>query len=455
MIKTKFDYDVIVIGSGAAGSVAAEVATRNGKKVAVIEQGNFGGSAPNTSVVPVGALLTAARNLDAAHRSSAFGLRTATIGYNFPLIQKWKDLTVRRSGAGATNEYFRSHGISLFRGRAHFLSANEISIGRRHLTANKIIIATGSKTSIPNITGLESVGFLTPETIINLSRPPKSLFIIGASTTGCQFAELFAIFGTKIHLADIKKRILPREDDEVSELFQNVFTKIRDMKILNSSRVIAVKKEGSLVKVTYLKGNKEYSVKVDKVLVATGLQPNIDLGLENAGVEYDRSGVKVDKFLQTSAKNIFAAGDVVGQSSQVHDAIYEGKLAANNLFARTKVATNYRMSSRVIWLNPEVAAVGATEADLVRHDIKFRRSIVQNSVVARANVSNFAVGFTKILVDRDGKILGATIVAPNAAETINELALAIQNDLTVAQVANTIHPFGSWGEVVRLACAKI
>ena len=455
MVKAKFDYDVIVIGSGAAGSVAAEVVARSGKKVAVIEQGDFGGSAPNTSVIPVSALLTAAHNLESAHRASMFGLRTATVGYNFPLVQKWKELAIRRSGASATGEYFRSRGISLFRGRAHFLSPNEISIGRRHLTANKFIIATGSEPLIPKITGLENIDFLTPKTAINLSRPPKSLFIIGAGSTGCQFAELFAIFGTKIHLADVKKRILPREDDEVSELFQNVFTKIRDIKILNSSRVIAVKKEGSLIKVTYLKGEKEYSVKVDKVLIATGLQSNVDLGLENAGVEYDRSSIKTDEFLQTSMKNIFVAGDVLGRSSQVHDAIYEGKLVANNLFARTKTAASYHASPRVIWLNPEIAVVGATETDLVRDDIKFRRSIIQNSVVARANISNFAVGFTKILADKNGKILGAAIVAPNAAETINTLALAIQQGLTATQIANMTHQFGSWSEVVRLACAKI
>jgi dihydrolipoamide dehydrogenase len=316
------------------------------------------------------------------------------------------------------------------------------------------LIATGSQISIPNIAGLDTVNYLTPETAIDLLRPPKSLFVIGAGATGAQFAELFAIFGTKVYLGEVQKRILPREDDEVSEVVSDVFTRLRGIEVLNSARVIAVKNEGLLVRVTYLSGETEHSVKVEKVLVATGCAPNTDIGLENAGVEYDKSGIKVDNYLNTTARNIYAAGNVLGRFNKTHSALYESRVVANNLLGKSKIAPNYAAVPRVIWLSPEVAAVGMTEKDLTREDIKFHRSIVQNSVIPRANTANFAVGFAKILTDVKGGLLGATIVAPHAAEIINEAGLAISQGLSAQSLADVIHPFGSWSEALRLACAK-
>lgn len=455
MSKDNFDYDLIVIGSGAAGSVAAEIVARAGQKVAIVEAGHLGGSAPTLGDVPIGALMTAAHVFDEARRATTLGLRTTAIGYNYPSIKNWKDLAVKRSGAAATGDYLRGRGISLFKGRAHFLGPHEISIGRRHLSSDKFLIATGSGTLIPDITGLDTVDYLTSETAIDLIKPPKSLFVVGAGAAGVQFAELFAIFGTKVYLADVKKRILPREDDEVSEVITDTFTRLRGMEVLTSARVIAVKNEKPLIKVTYLAGETEHSVKVEKILITAGRTPNIDIGLENAGVEYDKEGIKTDEFLTTSARHIYAAGDVLGRFGKTHSALYEGRCAASNLLGRNKVAPNYTAMPRVIWTNPEIASVGMTEKDLARDDIKFHRSIVQNAVTPRANTANFAIGFSKVLTGLKGELLGATIVAPHAAETINEVSLAINQGLNVSNIADNIHPFGSWGEVLRLACARI
>ena len=455
MGRSKYDYDVIVIGGGAAGTVAAEVAQRAGKKVALIERESLGGSVPVKSDIPLGALMTAAHALDDAHRASAFGLRTGNIGYNFPSLQNWKNLAIKRSGVRATADQLKSVGVEVFHGRAHFLSHNEISIGRRHLTSEKFIIATGSKVLIPNIVGLDTVDFLTSETAIDLMKPPKSLVIVGAGATGTQFAEFFSIFGTKVYLIDAKKRILPRFDEEVSELFQNLFAKVRDMEIITSSRVTSVQNKGASVAVTYLSGDTEHTVSVESVMLATGLSPETDLGSENAGVEYNKEGIVVDEYLQTSARNIWAAGNVLGRFGDAHMAVYDGKIAARNLVGQTKTPVNYGAMPHLLWLNPGVAVVGATEAELIRNDIKYRAVIVQNSVIARANTANFAVGFTKILKSHRGTILGATIICPNAGEMVGELALAIKYGLNVAQIADVVHPFGSWSEVVRLACVKL
>lgn len=454
MAKVKFDYDLIVIGSGPAGSVAAEMSARSGRKVAIIEQGILGGSAPSTGDIPLQAMLSAAHAFDAARRATNFGIRTSAIGYNYPSIRNWKELAIKRSGVGSTVDYFRSRGISVFKGRAHLLSPNEVSIARRHLSAEKILLATGAEPLIPKIPGLEKISYLTAATALDLIRPPKSLLIIGAGSTGVQFAELFAIFGTKVYLLDLKKRLLPRADDEVSEVITDTFRRLRGMEIITSASVKSVQNEASLVRVNYLSGAAEHSIKVERVMVAAGWSPNIDIGLENAGITHDKSGVKVDEKLMTSSRNIFAAGAVAGQSHSTQSALYDGKVAAENLWTRNPGARKRTSIPRVIWTTPEIAIVGSTEANLVREDVKFETLLAQNPAAMRANVANFGIGFTKILCDSKGLILGASVVAPHAAETIGQLTLAINCGLSVRDLADTLTPFGAWSELTRLAAAK-
>src|SRR6478735_6396347 len=177
--KVQFDFDLIVIGSGAGGSAAATIAARAGKKVAIVEADTFGGDSPNWSDVPTKALLHAAHLYDEARHGSRFGLRSNTLGYNYPSIRAWKDLAVKRTGAGGNRKFYENEDIATYNSPAHFLSPNEITVNRRHLSAANFLIATGSHWVTPDIPGLADVGFLTPRTILQAIRPPKSLFIIG------------------------------------------------------------------------------------------------------------------------------------------------------------------------------------------------------------------------------------------------------------------------------------
>lgn len=210
--KPTFDYDLIVIGSGAGGSAAATIAARDGKRVAIIEENTFGGESPNWGDVPTKALLHAAHLYDEAKHGARFGLRSAAIGYNYPSLQNWKELAVKRTGAGGNRRYYEDHGISAFSGTAHFLSPNEISVNRRHLSAQQFLIATGSHWEVPDIIGMDTVSYLTPRTLLQLTRPPKSLFIIGGGSVALELAQLMAIFGTKVYIAEIASRLLPHED---------------------------------------------------------------------------------------------------------------------------------------------------------------------------------------------------------------------------------------------------
>lgn len=455
MAKQKFDYDLIVIGSGAGGSIAADIVASADKRVALIEGDTLGGECPNWGCVPTKALLYAAQIYDAAKHGGRFGIRGSAVGYNYPSVKAWKDLAVQRTGAASSERYYHSRGISLFHDAAHFISPHEVTVNRRHLSGEHFIIATGSHWLIPDIQGLASVPYLTARTALELNRPPKSLFIIGGGAVGAEFAELFSIFGSKVYLADIAPRILPKEDQEVGELLGRRFTEERGMTLLTSTKVIQVVKEGLSVRVTYMRGGEEHSVRVDSLMVAAGKAPTVDLGLENAGVEYTPKGVEVNEYLQTSQPHILAAGDVLGRNMFTHMGVYESRIAAHNILHKAKVTPNYKAVPRVTFTTPEIASVGLSEADCLKRDLTVKKAVATLNVIGRSNANDFRDGFCKVITDRHGVLIGATVVAPHAGEIIHELTLAIQHGLTALEVANTLHAFPTWSEIVRAACAKI
>jgi len=455
MAKQKYEYDLIVLGSGGGGSVAALIAAGEGKKVAMVEAGDLGGECPNYGCVPTKSLLHAAEIYDAAKHGQQFGIRSGTLTYNYPSLKAWKDLAVERTGATEGKRLYESEGVKVIEGEAHFISPHEITVNRRHLSAENFVIATGTHNFIPPIEGLDKTGYLTFKEAVNLTRPPKSLFIVGASAVGCEFAELFSIFGSKVYLADITPRILAKEDEEVSELVRDTFETERGMEVLTNTKVLRVAKEGLAKRVYFQQGHSEKSVKVDEILIATGKLANVDIGLENADVEYTPRGIQVNEFMQTTAKHIYAAGDVVGPYNYTHTAIYQSRIAAHNMLHKQKVAADYRAVPRAIFLNPEVAAVGLTEDECIKRDLQIKKAVAPIAIIGRANTSNVDRGFVKVITDRHGVLIGASIVSPRAGEMIHELTLAIQMRMRAADVANTIHAFPTWSEAVRTACSKV
>jgi dihydrolipoamide dehydrogenase len=453
--KVTFDYDLIVIGSGAGGSAAATIAARDGKKVAIIEADTFGGDSPNWSDVPTKALLHAAQLYDEARHGARFGLRSGALGYNYPTLRAWKDLAVKRTGAGGNRKYYENEGIATLQGTAHFLSPHEITVNRKHLSAENFLVATGSHWVAPNIQGLTDVSYLTPRTILEAMRPPKSLFIIGGGTIGVEIAQLMAIFGTKVYIAEIASRLLPREDEEVGVLMERLLREQKGVTSLTQTRTLAVVKDGMGKRVTYTRGGVEKSVRVDEVLIATGRVPTVDLGLENASVVYTPKGVEVDNALQTSARHIYAAGDVLGHNSHTHTALLESRVAANNILHKNKIAPDYTATTRVAFTHPGIASVGLSEDDCLKRDLAINKALAPLNIVARSNTSDFRDGFVKLITDKKGVVLGGTVVAPHAAEIIHEIALAVKHGLTAEDLADTPHAFLSWSEAVRVAAAKL
>jgi dihydrolipoamide dehydrogenase len=453
--KQTFDYDLIVIGSGAGGSAAATIVARAGKRVAIIEEDTFGGDSPNWSDVPTKALLHVARVYDEARHASRFGLRASTLGYNYPSIRTWKELVVKRTGAANNRKYYENHGISAFHGKAHFLTPHEITVNRRHLSAEHFIVATGSSWVAPKIQGLSNIEYFTPRTILEALRPPKTLFIIGGGTYGVEIAQLMATFGTKVYIAEKASRLLPGFDPEVGEVIEKVLTDQKGVEVLTHSRVLSVVKEGLGKKVLISRGGTEKHIRADEILVAAGREPNIDFGLDNASIQYSPKGIEVNELLQTSTKHIYATGDVLGRESFTHSALLESRIAAHNILERTKAAPDYTGTPSVVFTTPEIAHVGLSEDDCRRRDKAINKAIAPLTIIARSNTSDFRDGFVKIITDKKGVIIGGTIVAPGAGELIHELALAVKYGLTAAQIADTPHAFLSWAEAIRVAAQKL
>lgn len=453
--KHKFTYDLIVLGSGAGGSAAATIAAREGKRVAIVEADTFGGDSPNWGDVPTKALLHAAQLYDEARAGARFGLRSSTLSYNYPSLLAWKDLAVKRTGAGGNRRYYENEGIDAFHGTAHFITPHEISVNRKHLSAAHFIIATGSHVVAPDIPGLDSVTYLTPRTLTSLIRPPKSIYIIGGGTVGVELAQLLATFGTKVYLAEIAGRILPHEDQEVGELMERLLHQQKGITFLTQTRTVAVEKENIAKRVTYSRGGVEKSVRVDEILVATGRQPTVDIGLENATVAYTAKGIEVNSYLQTSARHIYAAGDVLGRGQHTHTALLESRVAANNILRKSRVTPDYTATPRLTFTAPGIASVGLSEDDCLRRDLAIKKATAPLSIVTRSNVSDYHDGFVKLITDKKGVLIGATIVSPHATEMIHELALAIRHSMTANDVAVTPHAFLSWSEAIRVAAAKL
>jgi len=451
----KFDFDLIVIGSGAGGSAAATIAAREGKRVAIVEADSFGGDSPNWSDVPISALLHVARLYDEARHGNRFGLRTTTLGYNYPSLRAWKELVIQRTGAGGNRRFYENHGISAFHGIAHFLSPNEITVNRRHLSASHFLIATGSRWQTPDVPGLQDAGWITQRTILEMQRPPKSMIIIGGGTHGVETALLAATFGTKVTIVEKASRLLPHYDQEVGELIERVLSEQKGVDVYTHARVLSAQKDGLGKRLLISRGGTEKNIRADELVVATGRIPHVDLGLENASVKYTAAGIEVNDNLQTSTKHIFAAGDVLGRHSSTHTALLESQTAVHNIFHKNKLVPDYTGSPSVLFTYPEIAHVGLSEDDCLKRDLSINKALAPLNIIARSNTSDFRDGFVKIITDKKGIVIGGTIVAPGAGEMIHELAIAVKYSLSAAQLAQTPHAFLTWSEALRVAANKL
>lgn len=454
-LKPNFDYDYIVVGSGAGGAPAASILASSGKKVAIIERAAFGGESPNWGDIPLGTLNHIASIYRDTKAAAEFGLRTGGAGYNFPSILAWRDHVIKRTGVSGNRAYYEKQGISVFSGNAHFLSPNELSVHRRHLSSRKFLIATGADWVIPNIPGLSETPFYTPQTISEIKRPPKTMLILGANATALELAYFFATFGTKVFIAETSRHILPDFDADISKVVAHDARTHYGMELFTRTKVVAVEQDRLHKRVTFTRGRTEHSVRVDEIVIADKREPATDIGLENAGVHYDQSGIGVSDTMQTSARHIFAAGSVTDTKIQTHDVLTQSRIAAHNMLRRGKITLEPRPNLQIIFTQPQIAQTGLNEYEAIRRDLRVKTATAPLTLTARSNITNQRTGLVKLLSDKKGTILGGAIVAPNASDMINEITLAVQRGLSIEQIVNMPHSFTSWSEAIRIAAGKL
>ncbi len=452
--KNKYDFDLIVIGSGAGGSVGAHYAASLGKRVAIFETGAIGGECPNFACVPTKALLHAANLYQQVKSSSLFGIESQKVEIDYSKIHAWKNLVVTRTGAAHGKESFEKSKIKIFEHKAEFISSHEIKASDKIYSARNFLLATGSKVFIPNIPGLIESGYITFKKAVNFTRLPSSILIFGGGAVGCEMAHLFRSLGVKVTLVNRSERILSKEDKEVSDLVDALF-RSEGISIFTNTSIIKVEKRGEKKLVTLKGKGDEHRHEFEEIVISTGKVPVLDFSPEKAGIEVIDGKLKVNRFLQTTALNIFAAGDVIGPYLFTHTGYYQSYIAAKNAFSYKMTIPDYRSVPRCVFIHPEVASVGMSEEELKNKGIKYKKGIVGIAVVGRANTSNEMDGFVKVITDKQGVILGGSIIAPSAGEMIHELALAVKLRVKAAILADMPHVYPTFSEAIKIACSNI
>lgn len=449
------DFDLIVIGTGAGGGVAAHMAAAKGKRVAVIEQEKLGGECPNYGCVPTKAILQTADVYNTIKNAGNFGIKVGAVSVNFPEVKKWKDQAVKNTGTDDGKAAYERDKITVLTGHAHFLSPWIISVHGKRFSAHNFLIATGTHDLVPPIPGLKEKGYMGYRQALELTKMPKSLCVIGGGAIGSEFTHYFSSFGVEVHMIEFAPRLIAKEDIQMGELLEALFIH-SGVKVHTESKVVKVEKKGAQKIVSFEKNGRTQKIIVDEILLAAGKVPNTDLGLENAGVTYDvKHGIHVDGYMQTSNPHIYAAGDVTGKNMFTHVASYQSRIVGHNMFSALKHLADYRAVPRCVFVDPEFAAVGATEEELRAKGKAFQIAIIPTSVIGRANTSQEDTGFVKILADKKGRILGGCIVAPRAGEMIQELTLAVQWRMRASKLDYTMHAFPTWSQAVRLCASKI
>ncbi len=454
-------YDLIVIGGGSAGLVAAGGAATLGARVALIEKNALGGDCLYTGCVPSKTLIKSAKFAHQARDAEKYGfqeLEPKFLGDSFASITNRVQSVIEVIERHDAPEVFEKMGVEVVFGTPRFLSKNQVEVAvkgsdeKRVIKAKRFCISTGSRPFAPPIEGLREAGFITNEEIFHLQELPKRLIVFGAGAIGMELGQSFARFGSKVTIVEMGERILSKEDEEVSALMEKIL-KTENLEILTRTKAVKVHKNENGEKVVTVEADsKTFEIEADEILAAVGRLPNLDgLNLEKAGVEYDKKRIKTDDYLQTSNKNIFAAGDVTAHFQFTHTADYEAQIVIQNAFVPFpfKKKTDFRVVPWATFTEPEIGRVGMTETEAREKfggDVKiYKVSFTEND---RAQTESSTTGFAKI-VTRKGKIVGATLVGEHAGELIHEFVWAMKENLKVSELNKIIRVYPTLAKIVQ------
>ncbi len=442
-------YDILIIGAGSGGLVAARFAAQLGARVALAEKNRIGGDCTWTGCVPSKALLKAAKVAHETRTASQYGVVTGPPATDMARVREYVRNAIEAVYRFETPEELQHQGVDVVSGMARFVDANTLEVGGRRLQSKNFLITTGAKPIIPQIAGLQDVPFITYESIFENEVLPKTMVVVGGGPIGIEISQAYQRLGAQVTV--IADQVLPKEDPDVQQLMQALLER-EGVKFL-FERAVSVRRASSGTAVS----TQNHEVCGDLLLVAAGRKPNVkELELDMAGIKYSDAGIPVNEKLQTNVKHIYAAGDVLGGYQFTHYAGWQAFQAVRNALLPGSSSGMSSLVPRVTFTDPEVAHVGLTEQQAVADQgSKIQVHRLEMGHVDRAICENDRSGFIKLVTSNDETILGATIVASRAGEAIAELIIAMQLGLKLKELAGAIHPYPTYSTALQQLAADI
>jgi pyruvate/2-oxoglutarate dehydrogenase complex dihydrolipoamide dehydrogenase (E3) component len=447
-------YNLVVIGAGTAGLVTAAGAAGLGARVALVERHFLGGDCLNVGCVPSKCVIRSSRVVGDLREAAAFGIHVPDgVRVDFAAVmERMRKLRARLSHHDSV-ERFTSLGVDVFLGDGRFTGPDTVQVDGKTLRFKRAVVATGARAVEPPIPGLAETGYLTNETVFDLTERPRRLAVIGGGPIGCELAQAFRRLGSEVVLFHDAGHILNREDADAVEILQKAFV-CEGIRLVLDSDIGRVTRQGAEKVLHFRAGREAGEVAVDEILVGAGRAPNVEgLGLDAVGVAYDRTrGVRVDDHLRTTNSRIYAAGDVCMDWKFTHAADFAARIVLQNALFKGRRKLSALTMPWCTYTDPEIAHVGMYERDAAERGIELDTFVVPFGEVDRAIADGEEDGFVKVHVKKGtGRILGATIVARHAGEMIGEVTLAIVAGLGLEALANVIHPYPTQAEAIRKA----